>query len=210
MTSNDPQGNRHGSVARSVSEWVMDTRKGIHTGGILTCTCVEEFEKRPRRPLGKQVNSPGFEVVFEIGRRSFPWTMFLSPAPFLVFGLLAMRYAPGKRPIFRVTGAAFASFAALFLLIGAIVFVPEFFSLWRDYKNGNSTVVEGIINNFHPAPNIGPTRESFSVNQTSFSYNVLDASPCFHNAPFPHPVGNDGEGLLPRFLYSANRDSSLI
>ncbi len=127
--------------------------------------------------------------------------MILSPVPFLVFGLLAMRFAPGK-PIYRITGAVFASIAALFLLIGAIVFGPEFLSLRRDYKNGKSNVVEGAIDNFQPAPNIGPTRESFSVNQTSFSYNVLDASPCFHNAPFHH--GPIRSGLVVRIHYQGS------
>ncbi len=141
----------------------------------------------------------GYDIVFEIGPGSFPWRMVLQPLPFVILELLLVRYARTK-PMYRVAGVALGGLAALFLLIGSVTFVPEFLGLWHDYKVGRSTVVEGIVENFHPAPALGQAWESFSVSGVDFSYNALDATPCFHNAPFSN--GPVRPGLKVRVYYN--------
>jgi hypothetical protein len=49
------------------------------------------------------------------------------------------------------------------------------------------------------APALGPAIESFSVSGTPFSYNALDDTPCFHNAPVHR--GPIREGLNVRLHY---------
>jgi hypothetical protein len=119
-----------------------------------------------------------YRTVFEIGIKSFPWGASLHPIPFIVLGVLLVRFAKSKQ-IYQIAGAVGAIFATLFLLIAAVSFVPNFVKLRHSYRSGQSSIVEGIVENFHPAPVLGAARESFSVHGIVFSYNVLDATPVF-------------------------------
>jgi len=122
------------------------------------------------------------QMVFEIGLRSFPWPRILHPVPFIVIGLLLSRFCR-NRQIYQVTGIIVASLATIVFLISLVVFIPNFVRLRSAYVTGRTSVVEGVVENFRPAPALGPARESFSVRGVSFSYNALDDTPCFHNAP---------------------------
>jgi hypothetical protein len=125
---------------------------------------------------------PDFQTVFEIGRRSFPWGGLLHPVPFIALGILLFRFARGKE-VYQLAGIIGAMLATLFLLIAVGSFVPDFIHLRRAYRSGDSSVIIGTVENFHPAPALGAANESFSVKGAIFSYNVLDANSCFHNAP---------------------------
>jgi hypothetical protein len=132
------------------------------------------------------VSQPDYQTVFEIGLRSFPWGGMLHPLIFVVIGALLVRFYRGPRKeLCQIFGGAGAIFGALIFVIAALVFVPEFVERWRAYARGDSSVVEGIVEDFHPAPDLGAAKESFSVHGIPFSYNVLADTPCFHNAP-PH------------------------
>jgi hypothetical protein len=125
----------------------------------------------------------GYNTVFEIGFRSFPWNVLFHPVPFILIGLLLFRFGKGKQ-IYLATGIILAAVAAIFVLIGAISLVPKFVEIRHSYKTGNSSSVEGIVENFHAAPALGAAEESFSVRGVKFSYNTLEPTPCFHNGPF--------------------------
>jgi len=122
-----------------------------------------------------------YKTVFEIGLRSFPWVRLAHPLIFVVVGLLL--YFLKIKQIYRVMGILVASFALLIFLLLLMSFVPQFLTLRSAYVSGRSSMVEGVVENFSPAPALGPARESFSVNGVVFSYNALDDTPCFHNAP---------------------------
>jgi hypothetical protein len=92
-----------------------------------------------------------------------------------------------------------AVFATLFFLISSVSLVPEFIERRHEYRSRGSSVVEGFVQNFRPAPNLGPAEESFSVSGVGFSYNALDLTPCFHNAPIHK--GPIREGLPVRIIY---------
>jgi len=145
-----------------------------------------------------QMISPNYQTIFQIGLRSFPWTQLLHPIPFIVIALVLLRFSRGKQ-IYKIVGTVVALLGALFLLISVLVFVPDFVKQRGVYVNGGSSVVEGTIQDFHPAPVLGPANESFTVQGIPFSYNVLDATPCFHNAP-PHK-GPIRPGLVVRIYY---------
>jgi hypothetical protein len=123
-----------------------------------------------------------YQTVFELGLRSFPWVRVLHPMPFIVIGLLLFRFCR-SRQVYRVMGLFGVLLGSIFFLISLIIFVPNFVKLRSAYVSGGSSVVEGVVEDFRPAPTFGPARESFSVRGVVFSYNVLDDTPCFHNAP---------------------------
>jgi hypothetical protein len=92
--------------------------------------------------------------------------------------------------------------AVFFFLVISIDLAASFFNLRRAYREGNSSLIEGTVTDFSPAPLLGPHRESFAVNGVRFSYNTLDSTPCFTNAAFHH--GPIVSGLQIRLYYHEN------
>ena len=77
-----------------------------------------------------------------------------------------------------------AALATIFFVLLAATLVPSFLEVWHAYKSGGSSVVEGVVEDFRPAPVLGSAEESFSVQGVNFSYNALDLTSCFHDTPF--------------------------
>jgi hypothetical protein len=146
-----------------------------------------------RFPLIMQYNT-----VFEIGLKSFPWGGLLHPVPFLLIGMLLFKFAKGKE-VYQVTGFIVSVLAGVFFCILAVKLVPNFIELRHAFESGDSSIVEGVVENFHPAPVLGAAKESFSVGGVDFSYNALDLTTCFHNAPFRK--GPIKSGLAVRVYY---------
>jgi hypothetical protein len=124
-----------------------------------------------------------YQTVFEIGIKSFPWSALLHPVPFVLVGLLLFKFAR-SRQVYQITGLIVAVFAGLIFVVEAARLVPDYINVRNTYRNGSSSVVEGIVENLRPAPLTGPATESFSVGSVDFSYDALDLTPCFHDAPF--------------------------
>lgn len=139
-----------------------------------------------------------YRTIFELGFSSFPWPSLVQPLIFLGIGLIIIRFFKSKTP-HLVVGVFVASMGSLFFLISLVSFLPSFLKLRSAYVSGKSVVVEGVVQNFLLAPTLGPARESFSVNGISFSYNALDDTPCFHDAPLHG--GPIREGLDVRIHY---------
>jgi hypothetical protein len=142
-----------------------------------------------------------YQTIYELGFRSFPWLRVIQPIAFLATGILLIRLFK-KKGLYVILGGFVASMASLFLLLSLVIFVPDFIKLRTAYVSGKSEVLEGVVHDFRPAPTIGPGRESFLAGGVSFSYNVLDDTPCFHNAP--HHSGPIREGLNIRIHYYEN------
>src|SRR5450432_1152636 len=111
---------------------------------------------------------PHYQTVFEIGPQSFPWSDLMHPIPFIIVGLLLFRFAKGKE-IYQIIGIIVAALATVFFLILSVSLVPDFLELRSAYKSGDRSVVEGTVDDFHPAPALGAAKESFSVNGIVFS-----------------------------------------
>ena len=123
-----------------------------------------------------------YQTVFELGIKSFPWAAALHPLPF-IFGGIALMYFGRKKQSYQIAGAVITALATVIMFVSGMVLIPEFMKLKASYKQGDGGIVEGVVENFRPAPPLGPAKESFSVKGVLFSYNALDATPCFHNAP---------------------------
>jgi len=146
-------------------------------------------------------------TIFEIGFRTFPWKEVLDPLLFVAIGFLLLwlgstsrvKWLGFRKTIYAISGAFIGSFALIIFVVLLIRLLPDFVTLRHAYVTGNSVVVEGTVQNFRPAPPTGPADESFSVGTTPFSYNVLDDTLCFHDAPLHHgPIRN---GLNVRIHY---------
>jgi hypothetical protein len=83
----------------------------------------------------------GYDTIFEIGFRSFPWLQLLQPVLFVLLGTALFRFGKRKQ-INQVVGRIMAPLAASFLLIAAINLIPKFIELRHSYKSGNSSIVK--------------------------------------------------------------------
>jgi hypothetical protein len=136
---------------------------------------------------------PDYQTIFEIGWRSFPWGGLFHDAPFIILGVFLFRFSRSKQ-IYEAVGLIVAILATLFLLLSASSYVPEFVSQRGAYRNGDSSVVVGTVENFNPAPPLGAAKESFSVHGIIFSYYVGNDAPCFNNAPaYKGPIRQGSE-----------------
>jgi hypothetical protein len=126
-----------------------------------------------------------YQTVFELGLRSFPWSVFIVPSGLMALGSALFRFF--KQEIARVVGGVLFAFGAVLLVILCVEVPSRFNQLRRAYMAGETSVTEGQVENFQPVPFLGPSTESFFVNGVHFSYNVGDSTPCFHDA-FPHKV----------------------
>jgi hypothetical protein len=139
-----------------------------------------------------------YQTVFEIGLSSFPWGGVAHPLSFVGIGLLLCLFARSKK-VYLLIGVSMASLASIFSLILLVIAVPNFIKLRSAYTSGKSSIIEGVVENFRPAPTIGPASESFSVRGVILSYNALEATPCFHNAPLHAGPIRDGLGVRIRY-----------
>ena len=144
------------------------------------------------------VTPANYRTVFELGLKSFPWSTVAHPLIGLIGGLVIL-WLLRKKTFYTIVGTAIASISAIIFILALISSVPEFITRRGAYANRKGITVEGVVVNFRQAPEIGPATESFSINGTSFSYNVLDGNPCFHNAPIHG--GPIREGLVVRIRY---------
>jgi hypothetical protein len=151
-----------------------------------------------RRVPANNMPELSYQTVFQIGLGSFPWTFVLPFGLMTVIGCALIRFNGGKQ-IRLAVGWLVTIVSLLFILILNVVVVPEFIEAWHAYRSGNSSIIEGRIEDFHPMPALGPAEESFSVKGRTFSYNVLDSTPCFRNSP-PH-LGPIHSGLFVRIYY---------
>jgi len=139
-----------------------------------------------------------YNTIFEIGLKSFPWGGLLHPLPFFLVGILLFKFGK-RRAVYQVTGFIVAVLAGMFLCILAVKLVPNYVEVRHTFKSGDSSIVEGLVKDFRPAPILGAANESFSVGGVDFSYNALDQTACFHDAPFRK--GPIRSGLAVRIYY---------
>lgn len=141
---------------------------------------------------------PEYQTIFEIGVRSFPWSAFLNPSLCILLGVALYRFS--KRQFFKAFGFGAILVGWLFFLMEVISLIPKSVQLRSAYVKGQTSVVDGPVENFHPMPVLGPSKESFSVRTVSFSYYVGDFTPCFTNTP--EHRGPIRAGLTVRIFYN--------
>jgi hypothetical protein len=132
--------------------------------------------------VSERMAQPDYKTIFEIGIKSFPWSVLLHPVFFFCYRTDRRSIRQGQAVLsdcrwFRSGTCHF------FFLLRSMRLVPDFVELRSAYQSGDSSIVKGIVENFHPAPVLGGLKESFSVHGVVFSYYLSDTTPCFQNDP---------------------------
>ena len=131
-----------------------------------------------------------YQTVFEISLKSLDWSGMLQPGIIAAIGFALFRFS--KQRFLRIFGIAASIFGMIFVLISCLATVPAFLSVRHAFIHGQSSVIEGPVENFHPKPALGEAKESFTVQGVSFSYNVFENGGCFHDDP---PIIHPGLGV---------------
>jgi hypothetical protein len=63
--------------------------------------------------VSERMAQPDYKTIFEIGIKSFPWSVLLHPVFFFVIGLIVVRFAKGKQ-FYQIVGGFVAGLATFF------------------------------------------------------------------------------------------------
>jgi hypothetical protein len=150
-----------------------------------------------------------YYTVFTVLQQSVPWQeRFILPG-IILFGIIGVVIA-----IIQRWGRLSKSFivltavvCAVFLLLAAYAYsspgVQDMYARAKDaYVQGQYSMVEGTVTNFHPMPYSGHQNKTFFVNGMQFSYSDYVLVPCFNNTS--SHGGPIHEGLRVRIAYSGN------
>jgi hypothetical protein len=125
-----------------------------------------------------------YVAVYQIssGTSGFPFAL-IGLAP-LVVGLVLIL---GKwRWHWRQPGWLFAGFSCAFGIMWMFLASGQVLVEGRDaftaFRNGQYSVVEGTVEDFHPMPYEGHDDECFTVGSKRFCYSDYEVTPGFHNA----------------------------
>jgi hypothetical protein len=136
-----------------------------------------------------------YVTVFEITQKPFEWWWPAFGLIFVVIGSFLIKFGPWfdrnkdlKKPGLnfaidsRLIGWSFVVFASgctLFALGGT-------YSTYREavqaYRTGQYSMVEGVVEDFHPMPYEGHQNECFRVKKEKFCYSDYAVSPSFNQS----------------------------
>lgn len=136
-----------------------------------------------------------YETVFEVTQKPFEWWWPAFGLIFVVIGVFLIKFGPKldrnkNRKDIRLTfaispkllGWFFVVFASLWTLIAFGSTYSSYRELLEAYRTGRYSVVEGIVEDFHPMPYGGHQSECFRVAKERFCYSDYAVSPAFNQS----------------------------
>jgi len=135
-----------------------------------------------------------YETVFEITQKPFDWRPAFGLI-FVVIGVLLIIFGPrldrGKNGKHfgltfaispKLLGWFFVIFASFCMLVAFGATYASNRELVQAYRTGKYSVVEGIVEDFHPMPYGRGQNECFRVEKQKFCYSDYVASPTFNQS----------------------------
>jgi hypothetical protein len=136
-----------------------------------------------------------YQTVFEITSKPFEWWFPAFGLIFIVVGVVFIKFGPklDRNKNGRSFGLAFTIplrplgwFFVIFASFWTLVAFGSTYSSYREleqaYRTGKYSVVEGIVENFHPMPYEGHQNECFRVEKEKFCYSDYELSPAFNQS----------------------------
>jgi hypothetical protein len=124
-----------------------------------------------------------YVTVFDISQKPFEWWWSASGLLFVVIGILLIRFGTklGAAREQKILGWAMVIFASFWTLVSFGFMYSSYREYAEAYRTGQYSVVEGIVEGFHPMPYEGHQEECFVVQKEKFCYSDYDVSkPGFH------------------------------
>jgi hypothetical protein len=150
-----------------------------------------------------------YYTVFTVLQQSVPWQERLILPGIILFGIIGVviaiiqRWGRLSKSFIVLTAVVCAVFLSLAAYAYSSPGVQDMYARAKDaYVQGQYSMVEGTVTNFHPMPYSGHQNETFFVNGMQFSYSDYVLVPCFNNTS--SHGGPIHEGLRVRIAYSGN------
>ena len=136
-----------------------------------------------------------YVTVFDITQKPFEWWWAAFGLIFVVIGAVLIKTGPkldrnksGKKfgLTFPVDSRLLGWFFVIFASGWTLVAFSSTYSTYREYvqayQTGRYSVVEGLVEDFHPMPYEGHPSECFRVNRENFCYSDYVVSPGFNQS----------------------------
>lgn len=147
-----------------------------------------------------------YVTVFDISQESFKWWWPAFGLLFVVIGVMLIKFGakPGAAKEQKILGWAMVVFASFWTLFSFGFMYSSHREYAEAYRRGQYSVVEGVVEGFHPMPYEGHQEECFVVQKEEFCYSDYDVSkPGFnHSASHGGPIR---AGLPVRIAYRDGR-----
>ena len=124
-----------------------------------------------------------YQTLFEITGKAYQWWYAAFGLIFFSIALIIWKFShkSSHKKYTKYFGIASTAFAGLWTLVVAVGTYSDYSSLQQIYRQGQSRLVEGKVENFHPMPYTGHDLESFTVNGVKFEYSDYVVTPGFNN-----------------------------
>lgn len=173
-----------------------------------------------RERMGESVANQDLVVAFDIAEAGYKsWDFPAFGLIFVAVGLalllgpkLINRFVPRLWELFDTDGRKIAkkvwyprlvlAFALAWIAFAFTATYKEYRSFLADYRAGNYSVVEGVVEDFIPMPKSGHRYESFTVGGASFHYSDFNITAGFNNTR--SHGGPMDEGIYVRVYHAGN------
>jgi uncharacterized membrane protein len=116
---------------------------------------------------------PGYHVVFTVLEKSTPRELFFIVPALVAIGTIIALVLVIRRKASRIlVGVVYVIFLATAVVVSPFAGMRDMYARAKDaYVQGQYSVVEGTVADFHPMPYSGHQMETFSVKGVQFSYS---------------------------------------
>ena len=134
-----------------------------------------------------------YTTVFEVTQKPYEWWSPAFGLIFIAIGIIFIRFGPQLDRWNNSRASAFALkpkylgwFFVIFASFWTSVAFGGTYSSYREcreaYRTGQYSVVEGVVEDFHPMPYTGHQDECFRVQKERFCYSDYSVSPAFNQS----------------------------
>ncbi len=155
-------------------------------------------------PLLQLNQTADYHVVFTVLQKSPPRELFFIVLALVgIATIIALALVIRRKASVILVGVVYVVFLLTAVVVSPFPGVQDMFARAKNtYLDGQYSIVEGPVADFHPMPYSGHQMETFSVNGVQFSYSDYVIVPCFNNAA--SHGGPIHQGLRVRIAYSGD------
>jgi len=157
----------------------------------------------------------GYQLVYDASQTKPEWHFVVIGPAFVILGLLMIVFrglvsrATGRSLTYvTVFGSIFLGFSMLWTLIASMSLFASNSRMSAAARDNSTAAVEGIVEDFHPGPDVGHDDERFRVGNVHFAYSDYMITGGF-NQTQSHG-GPMRSGLNVRIRYVGTADKATI
>jgi hypothetical protein len=123
-------------------------------------------------------------TVFDISQKPFEWWWSAIGLLFVIVGIVVLKYGRwlSVSKDHKLMGWCFIIFGSGAAFVIFVLMYSTYDEYMQAYKTGRYSVVQGVVEDFHPMPYEGHQNECFRVEKEKFCYSDYEVSPAFNQS----------------------------